>query len=325
MEKDKKKKKEKGKSFINWRFVIIMSLILSLASIITMADFLSLPSFIPTWKDVGNTLDNIKNDLADYGIPSLRNDKELAVHYIDVGQGDSILIQYDGKNALVDVSATNDVISYLNGHSVSKIDLVIVSHPDTDHIGAMSKIIDNFDIGDIYMPPLSEDLTPTTNVYINMLLAISQKGIKISYANAGDTINFGDLTFNCVAPQGDFASANTSSIAFKLEYGETSFLFTGDMEKESERSTLQKKYDVSADVLKVAHHGSSTSTIEAFLDAVSPRIAVISVGEDNKYKHPGEDVIELLNLKGVEIYRTDLDGDIVIISDGKELSVSNQK
>ena len=324
---NKKKKKKKGS--INWRFVITMSLILSIASIITMADYLSFPSFIPTWEDVGNTLDDIKDNLADdYGIPSLKNDKELTVHYVDVGQGDSILIQYDGKNALVDsgdVSATDEIISYLNGHSVSRIDLLIVSHPDSDHIGAMNKIVDNFDIGDIYMPPLSDELTPTTNVYTNLLLAISRKGLKISMAEAGDTIKFGDLTFNCVAPQGEFASANNSSIAFKLEYGETSFLFTGDMEKESERSTLQKKYDVSADVLKVAHHGSDSSTIEAFLEAVSPKYAIISVGKDNKYKHPSEEVVEALNQKGITVYRTDLDGDIVIVSDGKELAITTQK
>ena len=324
---NKKKKKKKGS--INWRFVITMSLILSIASIITMADYLSFPSFIPTWEDVGNTLDDIKDNLADdYGIPSLKNDKELTVHYVDVGQGDSILIQYDGKNALVDsgdVSATDEIISYLNGHSVSRIDLLIVSHPDSDHIGAMSKIVDNFDIGDIYMPPLSDELTPTTNVYTNLLLAISRKGLKISLAEAGDTIKFGDLIFNCVAPQGEFASTNNSSIAFKLEYGETSFLFTGDMEKESERSTLQKKYDVSADVLKVAHHGSDSSTIEAFLEAVSPKYAIISVGKDNKYKHPSEEVVEALNQKGITVYRTDLDGDIVIVSDGKELAITTQK
>ena len=322
-------KKKKKKGFINWRFVIIMSLILSVASIITMADYLSLPSFIPTWEDVGNTLDDIKDNLADdYGIPSLKNDKELTVHYVDVGQGDSILIQYDGKNALVDsgdVSATDEIISYLNGHSVSKIDLLIVSHPDSDHIGAMNKIVDNFDIGDVYMPPLSDELIPTTNVYTNLLLAISRKGLKISLAEAGDSIPFGDLVLKCVAPQGEFASKNNSSIAFKLEYGETSFLFTGDMEKESERSTLQKKYDVSADVLKVAHHGSKSSTIEEFLEAVSPEIAVISVGEDNKYKHPSESVLEALSEKGIKVYRTDLDGDIVIVSDGKELAITTQK
>ena len=322
-------KKKKKKSLINWRFVIIMSIILSVSAIITMADFLSLPSFIPTWSDVGDTLNDIKDEIAgNYDIPALKNDKELKVHYIDVGQGDSILIQYDGKNCLVDAGdthATDEVITYLNSQSVSKIDLLIISHPDADHIGSMSKVIDNFDIGDVYMPPLSEDLTPTTNVYTNMLLSMSRKGLKVDLAEAGDTIKFGDLSFKCVAPQGEFASKNNSSIAFKLEYGETSFLFTGDMEKESERSTLQRKYDVSADVLKVAHHGSASSTTSEFLEAVSPRIAVISVGEDNKYKHPSEEVLEALNQKGVNVYRTDLDGDIVIISDGRELEVTTKK
>ena len=324
-----KKKKKKKQSLVNWRFVIIASLILSVAAIITMADYLSLPSFIPTWDEVGDTLDDITQNIADnYDIPELKNDKELKVHYIDVGQGDSILIQYDGKNALIDsgdTGAANEVIGYLNATAVSRIDVLIISHPDSDHIGSMSKIIDNYDIGAVYMPPLSVDLVPTTNVYINMLTSIAQKGLKIELKEAGDTIKFGDLKFNCVAPQGDFASLNNSSIAFKLTFGETSFLFTGDMEKASEKSTMIKHYDVSADVLKVAHHGGDSSTIEAFLEAVSPKIAVISVGEGNKYGHPDLSVLEALIEKGVDIYRTDLEGDIVIVSDGKQLEVITQK
>ncbi len=322
-------RKKKNKSLVNWRFVIIASIILSLAAIITMADFLSLPSFVPTWDEVGDTLDGIKNDIvSNYDLP-VTNDKELQVHYIDVGQGDSILIRYDGKNALIDsgdTNATDEVMGYLNANSVSKIDVLIVSHPDSDHIGSMSEIIDNYDIGEIYMPPLSEDLVPTTNVYTNMLLSISQKGLKITLKEAGDKpIKFGDLEFECVAPEGEFASTNNSSLALRLVYGETSFLFTGDMEKTSEKSTLQKGHNVSADVLKVAHHGSSSSTTAKFLDAVTPEYAVISVGEGNRYKHPSEDVVKELSDRGIKIYRTDLDGDIVFISDGKQLDVRTQK
>ncbi len=323
------KKKKKKQSLVNWRFVIISSIILSVAAIITMADFLSLPSFVPTWDEVGDTLEDIKQDIADnYDIPELKNDKELKIHYINVGQGDCILIQYDGKNALIDsgdAGAAKKVITYLNEASVAEIDTLVITHPDADHIGSMSKIIDNYDIGSVYMPPLGIDLVPTTNAYINMLTSIAQKGLKIELKEAGDTIKFGDLRFNCVAPQGDFASLNNSSIAFKLVYGETSFLFTGDMEKESEKSTMIKHYDVSADVLKVAHHGSDSSTTEVFLEAVSPKIAVISVGKDNRYKHPDESVLQALNEKGVKVYRTDLEGDIVIISDGKQLDVTTQK
>ena len=322
-------KKKKNKSLVNWRFVIVASVILSLAAIITLADYFTLPSFEPTWDEVGDTLDEIKNDIAsNYDLP-VTNDKELQVHYIDVGQGDSILLRYGGKNALIDsgdVNATNEVMSYLNANSVSKIDVLIVSHPDADHIGSMSEIIDNYDIGEIYMSPLSEDLVPTTNVYTNMLLSISQKGLKINLREAGDKpIKFGDLEFECVAPEGEFASKNNSSLALRLVYGETSFLFTGDMEKESEKSTLQRGYNVSADVLKVAHHGSSSSSIEKFVDAVAPKYAIISVGKDNRYKHPSQEVIERLSEKGIKVYRTDLDGDIVVVSDGKQLDVTTQK
>lgn len=322
-------RKKKKKSVVNWRFVVFASVILSVCAIITMADYFTLPSFIPTWDEVRQGADNlVQNVASNYDLPLPEDGNDLQVHYIDVGQGDSVLVQYDGKNALIDAgiaSKADEVEDYLKNNAVEKIDVLIVSHPDADHIGAMSEIIDNFDIGEIYMSPIADDLVPTTKAYINMLTSISKKGLQITLKEAGGRIPFGSLEFLCIAPEGEFSSLNNSSLGLKLVHGKNSFLFTGDMEKASEKSTLQKGYDISATVLKVGHHGGSTSTTEAFLDAVSPEYAVISVGEGNTYGHPKQEVLDLLEQKGVKIYRTDVDGNVVIVSDGAKLTVKTQK
>ena len=326
---DKKKRKKKKHSVVNWKFVFVTSIILSICVIITMADYFTLPSFVPTWDDVKEGAEDLVQNVAgDYDIPIIQDEKELRVHYIDVGQGDSILIQYDGKNALIDAgisSKMQTVDEYLQNNAVEKIDVLIVSHPDSDHIGGMSGIIDRYDIGEIYMPPVSEDLVPTSKVYINMLTSISTKGLQITLKEAGDKIPFGNLEFICVAPEGEFSSLNNSSLCLRLVHGENSFLFTGDMEKSSERVTLQKGYDVSATVLKVGHHGASGSSTEAFLDAVSPEYAVISVGEGNRYDHPNESVLKALEERKIKIYRTDWNGNVVIVSDGVDLAITTQK
>ncbi len=323
------KKKKKKQSVVNWKFVIFISVILSVCAIITMADYFTLPSFIPTWDEVKEGADSlVQNVASNYDIPILKDEKDLRVHYIDVGQGDSILIQYYGKNALIDsgiASKADEVNTYLLNNSVEKIDTLIISHPDADHIGAMSEIIDRYDIGEIYMSPIIDELVPTSKVYINMLTSISKKGLQITLKEAGDKIPFGNLEFLCIAPEGEFASLNNSSLGLKLIHGENSFLFTGDMEKASEKATLQKGYDVSATVLKIGHHGANTSTTLAFLDAVSPKYAVISVGEGNRYGHPKQEVLDALDAKGVKTYRTDWNGNVVIVSDGVELVVTTQK
>ncbi len=322
-------RKKKRKSVVNWGFVLVASIILSVCVIITMADHFTLPSFVPTWEDVKEGAESLVQDVAsNYDIPILKDEKELRVHFIDVGQGDSILVQYDGKNALIDAGISSEmqtVNEYLYNNSVEKIDVLITSHPDADHIGGMSGIIDRYDIGEIYMPPISEDLVPTTKAYINMLTSISKKGLQITLKEAGDKIPFGSLEFLCVAPEGEFASLNNSSLGLKLVHGEKSFLFTGDMEKASEKATLQKGYDISATVLKIGHHGSSSSSTKAFLDAVSPEYAVISVGDGNRYNHPNESTLEALKERGIKIYRTDWDGNVVVVSDGVDLTITTQK
>lgn len=247
----------------------------------------------------------------------------LVVEFIDVGQGDSILIMTPNKKTiLIDAGETGNyekIKDAIDKHNINKIDAVIATHPHADHIGGMQKVIENYDIGKIYMP----DKIHTSKTFENLLLAIEEKGLEIDVAEAGVKMDLDssiDLVF--VSPNGDFKDLNNSSAVLRLIYKDTSFLFTGDMETKAER-LVDTNIDV--DVLKVGHHGSDTSSSEEFLDRVSPQIAVISVGKDNKYNHPSSIVIDRLNNIGAKILRTDEKGNIIITSDGIRLDIKTER
>ncbi len=318
--------KKKNKVRIPWLFVLAAALVLSAAALITLREYFSLPSFIPSWKDVGEKVESLTEKISsDYDLPISGSAKTLSVHFVDVGQGDSILLQCGGKNALIDAGdkkASADLIAYLKNQGVERLDTVFITHPDADHIGGMAQVIDALEIGEVVMGEFPEELTPTTQTYTDLLLTIARKGTKMRLAKAGDRFTVGETQLQAVAPTAGFDSLNNCSLGLRAVYGETSFLFTGDMEKQSEKATILEGYDLQSDVLKVGHHGAKTSTSEEFLKAVSPRIAVISCGVDNRYGHPTSVVLERLEAVGAKVYRTDLAGTVVIVSDGKELEVS---
>ena len=248
--------------------------------------------------------------------------KELRVTFIDVGQADSILIQTpQGKNILMDAGNTADysvIKACLDAAGVRRLDVVVATHPHEDHIGSMASVIKAYDIGKIYMPKAAT----TTKTFENLLMAIKEKGLKASEAKGGITIETGDslITAEILAPNSsDYDDMNDWSAVIKLSYGKTSFLFTGDAEDVSEKEMLSKKYDLKADVLKIGHHGSSSSTTAEFLSAVSPKYAVISVGKDNDYGHPAAGVMNRLKKAGIPVYRTDESGTIVCVSDGETI------
>jgi beta-lactamase superfamily II metal-dependent hydrolase len=250
----------------------------------------------------------------------------LEVHFIDVGQADSILIKVPtGENMLIDAGNNGDselLDKYLKAQGIEKIDVAVGTHPHEDHIGSLDTVINNFDVKKVYMPKYAH----TTKTFEDVLLAIKNKGLKISTPIPGDTFNLGEAKFSILAPNGDnYKSINDYSIVLRMEYGNNSFLFTGDSEDLSEKEILEKKYNVQADVLKVAHHGSTTSTSDEFLNAVSPEFAVISCGEGNDYGHPHKEIVSKLNKKGIKILRTDELGTIVINSDGENLTLENGK
>jgi len=247
----------------------------------------------------------------------------LKVHYIDIGQGDSIFIELpNGEKALIDGgprSSEETLLNYLDEQGVERIDYLVATHPHEDHIGGLDGVINNYDIGKIYMP----DVVHTTKTFENLLLAIQDKGYKITRAMAGDTIvDMEGLGLYILAPEedADWEDLNNYSVVVRLEYKNNSFLFTGDAEKDSEDIMISKGYDLKAEVLKVGHHGSTTSTTDEFLDRVDPKYAIISCGADNKYGHPHKEILAKLEEKNIEIYRTDIDGTIVVKSDGKSIS-----
>ncbi|MFY9472184.1 MAG: ComEC/Rec2 family competence protein [Tepidanaerobacteraceae bacterium] len=251
----------------------------------------------------------------------------LKVHFLDVGQADCILIQAPtGENMLIDAGNNDDadtIISYLNAQGVRRIDVLVGTHPHEDHIGSLDTVIDTYDIGKVYMPRV----THTTKTFEDVLIAIKNKGLKIAAAKAGEIIDFSPNTrVEILAPNSpEYDDLNNYSAVIKLTYGNTSFLFTGDAEDISENEMLASGYDLKADVLKLGHHGSSTSSTEAFLAAVKPSYGVISVGKGNDYGHPHEEVLTRLEQAGIEIYRTDESGTVLFATDGDHIEIKTEK
>lgn len=251
-----------------------------------------------------------------------KNADELVVHYIDVGQGDSTLIELpNDESVLIDGGTRGSgqvVADYLDQEGIEHLDYLIATHPHEDHIGGLVQIVKDYSIGDIYMPKVNH----STQVYENLLQAIADKGYRISSPGVGEFMIDEDyLTMNVLAPAEEMTGSNLNnySIANRLVYGDTSFLFTGDAEKKSEEYMVENGYDLRADVLKVGHHGGDTSTIESFLAKVKPTYGVISAGIDNQYGHPHANVLDRLANQGVDIFRTDEQGTIVARSDGKTI------
>ncbi|BFH16802.1 MBL fold metallo-hydrolase [Paenibacillus melissococcoides] len=250
----------------------------------------------------------------------------LQVYYLDVGQGDSTLIKTPkGQHILIDGGDNHkgqDVVEYLESLGITQLDVVIATHPDADHIGGLDTVIDAIPTKSVYAPKVSH----TTNTYKDFLMSVKNRGLKIKAAKAGLEIPLEGVTAKFVAPVAEYGKdLNAWSAVLHLTYGKTSFLFTGDAETRSEKDMLEHPKKVRADVLKVGHHGSDTSTSQDFLDAVKPAYAVISAGVDNKYGHPKKTIVNRLKKAGVEIFRTDQQGTITAISDGTTITWKTTK
>lgn len=266
---------------------------------------------------------NAVTDSANTGIIP---DGSTSVYFIDVGQGDCELIRTpDGQTILIDAgtNATGDaLVAYLEKLGVEQIDTLIATHPHEDHIGGMDEVVNAFPIGKIYLPKIADDQTPTTRTYERLLDAIADKDLKITPGRGGMTILDQDgIKLEFLAPNADsYAELNSYSIVAKLTCGEKRFLFTGDAEADSEEEMIDMGYDLHSDVLKCGHHGSSTSTSAAFLQAVRPSYAVISCGVDNDYGHPHRETLDKLKKANVTVYRTDKQDTILAVCDGKEIT-----
>ena len=248
----------------------------------------------------------------------------LRVNYIDVGQGDSIFIELPNKETMLidagEAYEVDNVINYLNNLGITKIDYAVGTHPHTDHIGGLEEVINTFDVGSIYMPKASS----TSNTYLDLLTTISNKGLKVKTARSGVVVlDDNNLKLEFIAPNSDnYSELNNYSAVLKLTYLDNTFLFMGDAETLSENEIIS---NVDADVIKVGHHGSDSSSGIEFVKKVSPEYAIIMVGEGNSYNHPYQSIINRYENVGAKVLRTDLDGNIVCDSDGKEVSCSGDK
>lgn len=251
-------------------------------------------------------------------------DEELVVHFIDVGQGDAVLIEAESMNILIDAGtrgAGEVVVEYLVRRGIRELDLVIGTHPHADHIGGLIEVFRSFKVSRII-----DAGVPHTTVTFDDYLTEIEKQVEAGHCTyevpGGQVITDGAMVLTVLGPDRDLGSLNNNSVVCRVDFGSTSFLFMGDAERAAEESLLRRGVQLGACVLKVGHHGSRTSTTADFLDAVSPKYAVIMCGKDNRYGHPHEEVLARLTSADVEIYRTDVHGTVVFTSDATTLAPS---
>ena len=245
---------------------------------------------------------------------------KLKVHYIDVGQADSILVQQGSQNMLIDAgnnADANTVVAYLKQQGVSKIDYLIMTHPHEDHIGGADAVINTFNIGTVYMPKV----TSTTQTFKDVVTAMNNKNLKATVPIPGSTFRLGDAVCTILAPNSNsYKDLNNYSIVLRLVFGSNKFIFEGDAEDISEKEILNNGYDISADVIKIGHHGSNSSSTQSYINKVNPKYAVISIGKGNTYGHPHQETMAILKGMEIPVYRTDENGTIVATSDSKNIS-----
>lgn len=251
----------------------------------------------------------------------------LMIHFIDVGQADCALLECGGEYLLIDGGNRDDsqlIVSYLEQQGVESLTAVVCTHAHEDHVGGLPSVLAVYPTQAVYAPTN----TYSSKIFDSFLYYTDQQGLTVTIPSPGDTLSLGEAVLTVLGPVKSYPDPNNTSIVLKVEYGDTAFLFTGDMETNAENDMLdywEGQMDLTCDVLKVGHHGSNTSTGYRFLNAVNPAYGVISVGKDNDYGHPHEEPLSRLKQAGVVLLRTDELGHIIATSDGNDISFTWEK
>lgn len=251
---------------------------------------------------------------------------ELAIYYLDVDQSDCTIICNNNKVLMIDTampSETDTVRETLQSLGISKIDYLIITHQHDDHMGGATTILQNYQVDNIIMPKLGESNAVTTQAYVTLLNTIKEKGVKTTAATPGFTFDLGEAKCTLLAPYEQDTNLNNMSVVTKITFGNRSFLFQGDAESKVESQILNKGTDVSADVIKVGHHGSKTSSSAKYIKAVAPKIAIISCGATNTYGHPHSQTLDTLSKNNVDTYITYQTGTITLKCDGNRITIMN--
>ena len=249
-------------------------------------------------------------------------------HFINVGQADCTLLKCNDDVVLIDagdVDSAFTICQYLDSFGVKEIDYLILTHMHADHIGSAVDILKKYEVKNVILSRLTEGNVPASYLYDELLDELNKCEAKILAANAGDTYSLDSFSFTVLAPCREYSELNNTSVVIKAVYGNLSFLYMGDAEEKSEKDIIKSGADLSADVLKLGHHGSNTSSSNEFLDAVAPQLAVASCGEYNDYGHPSPETQYKLKARNIDLYRTDTCGNIVVVCGKDSFSVVTER
>ncbi len=307
------------KKSLKYIITILLALMIAAASFL-LSHFKTDDTYNNIWDELIAKTD-INYSAAKSLINSEAGTKDLSVSYIDVDQGDATLIRHKKYSILIDCGKAEyeeSVYNFLNACGIKRLDMIIATHPDSDHIGGFYDLLNGGIKCDLFVMPQIPDQVEKTATEIKLINILKTMNIKTEYAVCGKQYNFGEMKFITYVTNGSFDDTNSYSIVTKIQYKDSSFLFMGDASKTIENEFISEGYSLRADILKVGHHGSAKSTSKKFLAYVKPLGAVISCGKDNSYGHPHREVIDNLNDSNIQYYRTDEQGTVIIGTDGSK-------